>query len=96
MSDIMVLMVASTVLIAITRDIEDIMDIVDIRAIMVIMDIKVIMGSLFIMAIELISIVIIDIMDKHMDSKLVIMDSKLELVVIRVFIKGVAIDKWIL
>ena len=107
MSDIMVLMVASAVLIAIkdTRDIEDIMDIVDIRAIMVIvdikvimviMDIKVIMGSLFIMAIELISIIIIDIMDKHMDSKLVIMDSKLKLVVIRVFIKGEAIDKWIL
>lgn len=88
MLGIVVLMVASIVILIIvaidTKDIGDIGDIMDIKAIVV--------DSLFVVAIKLISIeVIIDIMDKHMDSKLVIMDSKLKLEVIRVFIMGVAI-----
>ena len=88
MLGIVVLMGASIIVLIIaaidTKDIGDIGDIMDIKAIVV--------DSLFVVAIKLISIeVIIDIMDKHMDSKLVIMDSKPKLVVIRVFIMGVAI-----
>ena len=84
----MVLMVASIIILIIMvidiRDTKDIEGIMDIKAI--------VMDSLFIMGPIAISIVvIIDIMDKHMGSKQVIMDSKLRLVVIRVFIKG-AID----